>query len=150
MADRVRLDVPILLPDVPDAKDACVERLVDSLLRRNGILVLVKNETPAHLCIHYDPETVSLSRIRRTARSLGAEITDQYGHVSWSVQGLSHPRRARTVSKRLRTLDGILEVKAGAADRIRAEYDRVGTRGVRYSGRPSFNGDSTEGRHPFR
>ena len=131
MADRIRLDLPILLPDVPDAKDACVERLTSSLEEHDGIdrvhVAPSTNGEPDRLCIHYDPQAVSLTRIRQRARSLGTEITDQYGHLVWAVRGISHPRRARTIAKRIRRIEGVVEAEASASERIRVEFDRSRT-----------------------
>ena len=131
MADRIQLDLPILLPNVPSAKDACVDRLTSSLQERDGVgrahVRASTNGDPDALCIHYDPDVVSLPRIRQMAKSLGTELTDHYGHLSWSVQGIKHPRRARTIAKRLRQLDGVVEAEASASERIRVEYDRSAT-----------------------
>ena len=131
MADRVQLDLPILLPNVPSAKDACVERLTSSLQERDGVdrahVRAATNGDPDALCIHYDPDVLSLPRIRQMAKSLGTELTDHYGHLSWSVRGIKHPRRARTIAKRLRQLDGVVEAEASASERIRVEYDRSET-----------------------
>jgi len=129
--DHVRLDLPIVLPTVPDAKDACVDRLTDSLREQTGVskahVVAATNGVPDRLCIHYDPETISLPRIRQRARSLGTDLTDQYGHLSWTVRGISHPRRARTIARRLRQTHGVVEAGASAAEQIRVEYDRSAT-----------------------
>jgi len=131
MADRVRLDLPVLLPDVPDAEDACVARLTESLQGRTGIdrahVAPSGNGEPDRLCVHYDPEAMPLPRIRQMARSLGADITDHYGHLVWRVEGISHPRRARTIAKRLRQIEGMVEAEASASERIRVEYDRSAT-----------------------
>ena len=131
MADRIQLDLPILLPNVPSAKDACVDRLTSSLQERDGVgqahVRASTNGEPDALCIHYDPDVVSLPRIRQMAKSLGTELTDHYGHLSWSVQGIKHPRRARTIAKRLRQTSGVVEAEASASERIRVEYDRSET-----------------------
>ena len=131
MANRIQLDLPILLPDVPDAKDACVERLTRSLQGHVGVdrvhVAPAENGEPDRLCVHYDPDVVSLPHIRQMAKSLGTELTDHYGHLSWSVRGIKHPRRARTIAKRLRRIDGVVEAQASAAERIRVEYDRSTT-----------------------
>jgi hypothetical protein len=36
-ADRLQLDIPVLLPSLPDEADACVGRLVGELEGRDGI-----------------------------------------------------------------------------------------------------------------
>ena len=128
MSDHVRIDLPVVLPDVPGTKDACVERLASSLQDRDGVnrahIAPAENGQPARVCVHYDPETISLPRIRQMARSLGTELTDRYGHLSWAVRGISHPRRARTIAKRLRRIEGVVEAEVSAAEQIRVEYDR--------------------------
>jgi hypothetical protein len=68
MIEKLRLDIPVLLPDVPDAADACVARLVGSLKGRAGVeqahVVPAEAGAPAMLCVHFDPEVLTLSRIR--------------------------------------------------------------------------------------
>ena len=54
-------------------------------------------------------------------------MTDQYGHLSWTVRGILHPRRARTIARRLRQIDGVVEAEASAAEQTRVEYDRSAT-----------------------
>ena len=131
MSDNIELELPIVLPNVPDAEDSCVDRLSESLQQREGVLqahvVTAENGEPDRLCVHYDPEVLTLPRIRQLAKSLGTEITDHYGHLVWGVEGISHPRRARTIAKGLRRLDGVVEAEVSAAERIRVEYDRSET-----------------------
>ena len=131
MPDRARLDLPVVLPHVPDATDACVDRLTDSLRGQPGVskahVVPATNGAPDRLCVHYDPDTIALPRIRRRARSLGADLTDRYGHLVWSVEGISRPRRARTIARRLRQINGVVEAEASAAEQVRVEYDRSST-----------------------
>lgn len=128
MTDRLRLDLEILLPHAPDRADACVERLIRDLEARDGIKqVHVRDRedgTLAQLCIHYDAELLPLPRIREIVQAAGAKISGRYGHALWHVGGVAHPRRARTVSERLRTLPGVLEAKASAAGWVRIEFDR--------------------------
>jgi Cd2+/Zn2+-exporting ATPase len=131
LSNKHRLDLPMLLPDVPDVRDDCVQRLMSSLQSRAGIeqvhVVEATNGTPAKLCIHYDPEAVPLPRIRQIAKSLGAELTDHFGHLVWLVKGIRHARMARTVAHRLREKEGILEADVSASGRVRIEYDRSET-----------------------
>ena len=127
MTETVRLDIELLLPEVPDEADRCIERLSGELQGRPGVekahVVAAQGDAPAQLCIHYDPDIVPLERVRQLARSAGAALTEQYQHLLWTdVEGLGHTRRARTVSDRLRQLPGIVEAEASAAGVIRAEF----------------------------
>ena len=37
MTDKLKLDIPVLLPQIPDAADACVGRLVATLKAKLGV-----------------------------------------------------------------------------------------------------------------
>lgn len=128
MTERLRVDIPILLPDVPDAADECVGRLLAELRGRSGVeKVHVKPSTPgdsAQLCIHYDPGVLTLPRIRELALSTGVRITERFGHEVWKADGITHERRARTIAEQLRALPGVLEAEASAAGLVRVEFDR--------------------------
>ena len=131
MTDTFRLDLPLLLPNTPDARDACVARLTDALTATEGIhrahVVLADDDEPAQLCIHYDPAAVALPHIRRIAERVGARLTRRYGHVVWEAEGLTHQRRARTVTERLKQQPGVVEAEANATGPIRIEFDREAT-----------------------
>ncbi|MCT2400117.1 heavy metal translocating P-type ATPase [Novosphingobium mangrovi (ex Huang et al. 2023)] len=128
MTDQIQLEIPLILPDIPDADDACVARLTADLSARAGIekahVVPAKGDKPALLCIHYDSDTLSLSRIRDIARSAGAAIAERYGHVLWPVSGIGHQRKARTVSEQLHAMSGVIEADANASGLVRVEFDR--------------------------
>ena len=128
MTDQIQLEIPLILPDIPDADDACVVRLTADLSARAGIekahVVSAKGDKPALLCIHYDSDTLSLSRIRDIARSAGAAIAERYGHVLWPVSGIGHQRKARTVSEQLHAMSGVIEADANASGLVRVEFDR--------------------------
>lgn len=128
MIEKLRIEIPILLPDVTDAADACVGRLVAALKDRPGVeqahVVAADAASPATLCVHFDPQVMTLARIRELAHASGAEIADRYGHILWEVDGIGHARRARTVTESLRALSGVIEADASAAGMVRIEYDR--------------------------
>ncbi|MFG1260570.1 heavy metal translocating P-type ATPase [Xanthobacter flavus] len=125
MVEKLRLDIPILLPNIADAADACVARLISELRGRDGIeYVHVAAGEPAQLCVHYDVAVIALPRIRELAQSAGARITERFGHTMWQADGITHERRARTVANSLRALPGVLEAEASASGLVRVEFDR--------------------------
>jgi len=131
MTEKLKLDLPLVLPEVEDAADACVDRLMNMLQARDGVervhVEARSSANPVQLCIHYDPERLSLTRIREMARSTGALISERFGHAHWDMTGIGHQRRARTVSDRLGSFPGVLEASADASGRVRVEFDRNAT-----------------------
>ncbi len=102
MSDQLRLDIPLLLPEVADTADRCVARLMSELEGREGVdkvhVVRSSDASPPQLCIHYRPDILPLERVRQLARSAGAELTGQYQHLFWDdLEGVGHARRARTI-----------------------------------------------------
>lgn len=129
MADPLRLDIPLLLPEVSSDADRCVARLTSELEEREGVdkvhVIRTSDGSPPQLCIHYRPDVLPLERVRQLARSVGASLTEQYQHLLWDdLQGVGHARRARTISDRLRKLPGVIEAEVSAAGTMRAEFQR--------------------------
>ena len=127
MSEKLVLDLPVLLPDALDGRDQCVQRLTTTLTGSPGLdrvhLVDAADGAPARLCMHYDPATTNVARIRTMAESAGASLTEQFRHVLWSVSGVNHVRKARTVAEALRRIDGVAEAEV-AVGLVRIEFDR--------------------------
>lgn len=127
MTKTIRLDLSLLLPETPDASDACAQRLISDLEDREGVEkvhLVAEEETPAKLCVHYDPDVLPLPRIRGIVEAAGARITERFGHVVWMTEGVLHQRRATTIGEALKGMPGVIEAQADAAGLIRVEFDR--------------------------
>lgn len=128
MTEHIRLDLPLLLPTIPDEADRCVARLLAELSERDGLseahVIAALGDEPAKLCVHYDPEKVGLAQVRKAARAAGATLTARFGHLVWQVEGIEQERRARTVSETLCRLEGVFEAQATASGAVRVEFDR--------------------------
>lgn len=127
MAQKLRLDLPLLLPDVPAEADAIVGRLVAELRGRPGIADVHIHDgepgLPRQLCMRFDPNVLPLARLREMAHAAGADISKRFGHLRLAVGGIGHERRARTVRESLRRLPGVLEAQASAAGVVLVEFD---------------------------
>lgn len=122
--NKIQLDIPIILPEVVDEKDLCIKRITDMLGDKYGIdSVHITDSHPAQLCIHYDPDLVSLKLVQNIARQCGAEITHRYKHMLVEVQGIRHQRHAASIETSLRGVTGIVEASASASGVIRLEWD---------------------------
>ena len=122
---KLRLDLPVLLPAVPDARDACVTRLLTTLNAEPGITEAhLREGDPPQVCLHYEPGQVTIAKVEALARRAGAEITARYGHLVLDVAGVRHQRHARQLGERLSKRPGILKAVVSGAGLARVEYDQ--------------------------
>ena len=93
---KLKLEIPLLLPEVPDDKDQCVHTLIDLLSEQKGLekvhVVQTDDSSVPNLCFHYNPDLISIDRVRSIARQTGASITKKTGHKLIEVEGIRHPR----------------------------------------------------------
>lgn len=129
--EKLQLKIPVILPQVPNEKDTCVERLIKELQAKEGIekvhVADTKEDDTPQLCFHYDPDIISIDRIQSLAERTGAEITEKYGHLLIEVKGIRHTRQARSIEKSLLTINGVLEVSVSGSGMVRLEFDKKQT-----------------------
>jgi Cd2+/Zn2+-exporting ATPase len=151
-----RIDLPLLLPDIPDLRDQCVRRLTELLEVRDGVervhVVLPGTdaleadaelqpsgaiaptgsggaapravETPV-LCLHYDPERVTLQAVVAAARAAGAEVSDQYAHVLIPIHAITSEDDAERIQATVAEVPGVSHVAVSLVSQVvRVEYDR--------------------------
>ncbi|MBS4046508.1 MAG: heavy metal translocating P-type ATPase [Alphaproteobacteria bacterium] len=124
---QLRLDLPLVLPGLDDARDRCVARLIALLEGRPGIahVHVVGPDGPSpELCIHYDPSTLSLSRVRELAQAAGAELSAAFGHLVIATSAAIQPRAASRIAESLRKASGVVEADVAASGSVRIEFER--------------------------
>jgi Cd2+/Zn2+-exporting ATPase len=130
MTKKTRIEISLLLPAVADARDACVKRLGDLLSANEGIetahLADANGDEPGQICIHYDPDRLSIGDVRNLALKAGVELEKRFGHLLIQSEPM-YARRARMVESRARQLAGVLEAAASPAGVLRIEFDRQAT-----------------------
>ena len=131
---KLRLELELVLPDTPDAADACVGRLKDLLAREQGItgvhLLVPPQAVVPTLCLHYDAESQSLARLRNRVVAAGAQLGQRYGHVTLPVHVVGAEDAAGRVEEALRGIKGVLEAGVSLpAQQARIEFDRTLTSG---------------------
>jgi len=128
---KIQLKIPVILPQVPNEKDTCVERLIKELQAKEGIekvhVADTKEDDTPQLCFHYDPDIISIDRIQSLAEQTGAEITEKYGHLLIEVKGIRHTRQARSIEKSLLAINGVLEASVSVSGMVRLEFDKKQT-----------------------
>ena len=126
---KLQIKIPLILPEVTDEKDQCVDKLIEQLQGKNGLeKVHVADETDngvPQLCIHYNHELISIDQIQKLAKRAGASIIDKYGHRLIEVEGIRHTRHARKIEEALNRLDGVLQSSVSASGMIGLEFETV-------------------------
>lgn len=125
--NKVKINLDILLPDVPDEKDACVQRIITELSDTRGIdqihIIPEKDDAKAQFCFHYDPATISLEQVQKLAEQAGATISKRYHHIVVEVNGIRHQRQTNLIETVLRQEPGILSASASVTGVIAVEFD---------------------------
>ncbi|MBS1576790.1 MAG: heavy metal translocating P-type ATPase, partial [Bacteroidetes bacterium] len=126
--EKVQINLDLLLPEIPDERDACVKRLIAIMKKHKGIekahLISGTEENKAKLCFHYDPDAISLEQIQRFAKEAGAAITEQYGHFLIEVDSIREMIEAGVIENQLKKLPGLSDVSVSATGNIRIEFDQ--------------------------
>lgn len=127
MIEKTTVDLTVVLPTVSNEQDACYQRLCELVQARTGItaahLIERKGDTPHLLCVHHDPQRLSIQDVRALTQRAGGQLSEQYGHLFADAEPM-RPRQARRVSEALRQVPGILEAVASPDGTVRIEYDR--------------------------
>ncbi len=127
MTEKTKLDIALLLPAVPDARDACVRRLGDILTAKKGIdtahLVDTSLNGVNQICIHFDPDQLSIGEVRELAIRAGAELDQQFGHLLLNSQTM-YARQASSFEARAKEIPGILDAAVSPTGLLKIEFDR--------------------------
>ena len=126
MSETLQLELEVLLPDIPDEKDACVERLQKLAIEQRGIekAHVVSKNGKATFCIHYDPSHLALAQVSRLMQKTGAQISRRYRHETLHIKNMDCADCATSIEHILGRAKGMLSVSVNyAAERMRVEYD---------------------------
>lgn len=140
MQHTTRLDLPLLLPEVLDTRDACIARLTSVLRAQPGVVqahVLDVGETEVGgatavtspvLCLHYDPDRVTLADVEALARAAGASISAQFAHVLLPIRAVATEDDGTRIESVLRASPGVTAAAVSLAAQVaRVEFDRRAT-----------------------
>ncbi|MGD9146612.1 MAG: cation transporter, partial [Anaerolineae bacterium] len=125
MSKETKIEISLLLPQ-GNGCEPCLERLQKRIQDYRGIEVahLEQEHEPPHICIHYDPNLVTVDYVRALAVEEGAHLEWRYRHETLSVTGLDCADCARTLENGIERLAGVLWVSANfAASTMAVEYD---------------------------
>ena len=122
----VEIAIPLLMPE-QDRCEHCIGQLLERLQAHRGIIQahLHHDHEPVDLCIHYDPNLVSLAAVQRIAEITGAELRNGYEHEEIPFVGLNSADAAVTLTQELEDLEGMLHASVSyAAGLTFVAYDK--------------------------
>ncbi len=126
--EKTRINLEILLPEVPDERDECVNRIIRRLQSEKGIervhIIPENGNHKAQICFHYDPSVIAVNEVEQLAKTAGAAITEHYGHLLIECSGIRHVRHARLIETSIHQYKGIVSVSASASGFIQLEYKK--------------------------
>ncbi len=123
----VEVEATLVLPDIEDETDECLVRFGDALRARKGIVHvhLERDQQPLRVCIHYDPQRISLETVQRMAREVGGQLMARYRHDRIPFEGMRRADEAPALRRALERLPGMLHADVNyAAGLAFVAYDR--------------------------
>ncbi len=126
----IDLDIPLLLPGVLDEQDACLDRLEAALQNQKGLqwAHIERDKTPIDLCLHYDPDVLSLADVKRLAERAGAQIANRYHHALIPIADMDCSDCVVVIEHGVGRIDGVLGVNVNyATQKMRVEFDKQKT-----------------------
>ena len=124
--ETIKLDIPLILPDLEDERDGCLEFLDTFMQDKRGILRshVAREQDPAVLCVHYNPNLVTLQSVRRLAIDAGSDLSGRYRHERIPFEGMANADEADVLTNSLNRLPGILHASTNyAAGLVFVAYD---------------------------
>jgi len=122
----LQLEISVVLPHIEDKRDRCVGRLTELMAGHKGIQQahVERENGQALVCLHYDPNLLTLEGVRRLAQRAGAQITDRFHHVHLPIEGMDCSDCVTVLEHAVGRLDGVLTVSVNyAAQSMRVEFD---------------------------
>ncbi|MCK6567126.1 MAG: cadmium-translocating P-type ATPase [Anaerolineales bacterium] len=126
MEKTIELEIPLLLPGIENEKDDCLSRLETAFQNHRGILRahIEREKSPIDLCLHYDPNLLTLPEVQRIAQRAGAEITNRYHHDSIPIENMDCSDCSLVIEHSVGRMDGVLKVNVNyPTEKMWVEYD---------------------------
>ncbi len=77
----------------------------------------------SQICIHFDPDQLSIGEVRELAIRAGAELDEQFGHLLLNSQTM-YARQASSFEARAKEIPGILDAAVSPTGLLKIEFDR--------------------------
>lgn len=121
----IQLDILLVAPDLPHERDHCLDQLTTMLQHHRGVQrVHITDDAEPQLCIHYDPNLLTLNSAERMARETGSAFTERYRHEQINFVGLDSADSTTIISQQLEQQMGVLHANLNyASGQLAIAYD---------------------------
>ncbi len=120
------IDLKIALPNKKSECEKCIARLTTLLNQDKQFnkVHISQKKGQTGLCLHYQPDMISLNQVKALVKTIGAKVTNNFKHRSFHIKGMSSADCAKTIEHFLANTDGVLNARASyASETLRLEYD---------------------------
>lgn len=118
---KIQLEAALL---VKDDCSYCLQELRRVLSSRTGIEEVHVTSDPPQLCLHFDPNLVSVSVVERMARDAGGEIEGKFRHQRFRLISNHSADVAEGLERELERAKGVLHASVNlAASLVSVAYD---------------------------
>lgn len=109
---------------VADGCDHCLQELQRTLALKTGIEKVHITSDPPKVCMHFDPNRVSVAAVERMARDLGGEMQTRFHHQRFRLLSQHSADIAQALEHEIRGLEGVLHASVNlAASSISVAFD---------------------------
>ncbi len=126
MLEKIKIELPLILPCATSSEDRCAEKLIALLQSRRGVLEthLDPQQKGLFLCVHYDPTFFGPESIQKTIEKTGALVKNRFRHVIFRLGQLDCTVCAEVVEHSLNRMKGIMTATVNyATEMVRIDYD---------------------------
>ena len=120
----LQMDLSVVLPS---GAAAVRSRALLGLLntgRGVGGAHLREAEGRVEVCLHYDPEQVTVEQLSARVRAAGVEVEQRYRERTFTVRGMAAGQNGPVIEAAVGELPGVLSAKVGyASEQLVVEYD---------------------------
>ena len=122
--NKTQIEIELLLPGV-HSHDQCIQRLQGLIEAKHGIgkahIQELNGKETGSICIHFDPNLVSVGEVKQLASQAGLQLSDRYGHLLFKTNSMN-VRQARRVADQMIKVKGVLDAGVSADGVIRIEF----------------------------
>ena len=126
MPQKPFVSLRILLPEIKDDQDRCIELLQQLLQTENTFnkVHITREKDETGICVHYNPDIFTLDQVKAITKMAGARLSKQYLHESLHIEGMDSPDCAEVIEHLISHLPGIIVAKVSyASQQLRLEID---------------------------